>query len=507
MAFTRSAGAAALAALVALLVVLVLLPGGVNAADPPTVTRYDQTDEHIDYVGTWDTFEKTAAYKTAYARTTSRAASVKIYFNGTRLDWIAMKGTSTGRADVFLDGVFQKTVDLAASSADYQVMVWSTGDLLSGQHKVTISRSASSPAGKFITLDAVDVAGALIYGPPAVTGVNPVSGSTAGGAPVAITGTGFTEATALTFGDVDAISFTVESGTLITAVAPPQEAGMVSVKVSTPSGSSPDTSADDYLYAEVTVPTITGISPASGASGTAVVITGAGFIGLTGPGAVTFGGADAATYVVDSPTQIRAVAPSHDPGKLQVQVEAAGGTTADTPADDFTLLTRYDQSDSRFSYAGEWKTFAATPAWNGSYGRANTSDASVTLTFVGTRLSWIATKGTTTGHADVYVDGVFQSTVDLAAPTAVYRQEVWSTGDLSNAVHTVKIVRGSASLATEFLTIDAVDIVGTLWAGGGSSRQIPILRTPARGRPFLPAELRGAATARFWGRGVRIRGL
>ena len=193
-----------------------------------------------------------------------------------------------------------------------------------------------------------------------------------------------------------------------------------------------------------------------------MVITGTGFIGLAGPDAVTFGGVNAAGYTVDSLTQITAVAPSHDSAKVRVEVKAAGGTTADTPADDFTYLTRYDQTDSRFSYAGTWAAYSTTSAWQGSYGRTSTSGGSVTLTFTGTRLSWIATKGTTTGQADVYVDGAFQTTVDLAAPVANYRQEVWSTGDLSNAVHTVKIVRSAASLAGKYLTVDAVDVVGTL---------------------------------------------
>jgi L,D-transpeptidase catalytic domain/IPT/TIG domain/Putative peptidoglycan binding domain len=445
---------------------LFLVPGAANAADPPAVTRYDQTDEHIDYVGTWDTFERTAAYKTAYARANTRGASVTIYFNGTSLSWIAMKGSSTGKADVYLDDVFQKTINLSASSAVYQVAVWSTGELPSGRHKVTISRSTSTPAGTFVTLDAVDVAGTLAYGPPAITGLSPVSGSTAGGASVTISGTDFTDASAVAFGNADAASFTVESSTMITAVAPLHSAGTVSVKVTTPSGSTADTSADDYQYADVTVPTITGISPATGASGDSVVITGTGFIGLAGPDAVTFGGVSAAGYTVDSLTQITAVAPSHDSAKVRVEVKAAGGTTADTPADDFTYVTRYDQSDSRFSYAGTWAAYSTTSAWKGSYDRMNTSGGSVTLTFTGTRLSWIATKGTTTGQADVYVDGAFDATVDLAAPAASYRQEVWSTGDLSNAVHTVKIVRSAASLSGKYITIDAVDVVGTLLGGG-----------------------------------------
>ena len=461
----RSAWATALTALAVALVLAFLLPGVAQAAGA-TVTRYDETDDHISYAGTWDTFDKAAAYKTAYARANTRGASVTIYFNGTRLDWIAMKGTGTGKADVYLDGVFKKTVDLAASSAIYQVAVWSTGDLPSGQHNVKISRSASCPAGKFVTLDAVDVTGTLIYGPPAVSGLSPASGSTAGGAPVVVSGTNFNDASAVTFGGVDAPSFSVDSSTMITAVAPPHEAGTVGVIVTTPSGSSADISADNYLYATVTTPTITGISPASGGSGTAVVITGTGFIGLAGPGAVTFGGTEAAGYVVDSPTQITVVAPPHGAGTFQVKVKAAGGTTADTPADDFTFLTRYDQTDSRFAYAGTWATFTTTQAWKGGYGRTNASGGSVTLTFVGTRLSWIAMKGTTTGQADVYVDGAFQTTVDLAASTASYRQDVWSTGDLPDAVHTVKIVRSAKSLSGKYLTIDAVDVVGTLLGSG-----------------------------------------
>ncbi len=459
----RSAWVVAVTTIVAISVLFLLLPG-VARADEPTLTRYDQTDDRIDYVGTWDTFEKSVAYMTAYGRANTRGASATIYFEGTQLDWIAMTGTSTGTADVYLDDVFKATVNLASPSAHYKVLVWSTGDLPSGQHKVTILRSPTCPIGKFVTLDAVDVAGSLIYGPPTITGLEPVSGSTAGGASVVINGSNFNQALAVTFGDVAAASFSVDSSTTITAVPPAHEAGTVNVTVTTPSGPSADTSADDYLYAVVTTPTLTGLSPSAGASGTSVVITGTGFIGLTGPDAVTFGGVNATSYTVDSPTRITAVAPSRDAATVQVKVEAAGGTTADTPAGDFTYFTRYDQTDSRFSYSGTWAAFTKTAAWNGSYGRTDTNGGSVTLTFAGTRLDWIAMKGTTTGQADVYLDGVFKTTIDLSADTASYQQNVWSTGAVANAVHAVKIVRNSDSPSGTYLTIDAVDVVGALIA-------------------------------------------
>ena len=43
--------------------------------------------------------------------------------------------------------------------------VWSTGTLAHGAHKVTIVRSSSSPAGKYLTLDAVDIWGTIRSGP------------------------------------------------------------------------------------------------------------------------------------------------------------------------------------------------------------------------------------------------------------------------------------------------------------------------------------------------------
>ncbi len=71
-----------------------------------------------------------------------------------------------------------------------------------------------------------------------ITSVAPVTGPIAGGTTVTLTGTGFTGATAVRFGAVDAASFTVVSGTVLTAVTPgATTAGAVDVTVVTPSGS------------------------------------------------------------------------------------------------------------------------------------------------------------------------------------------------------------------------------------------------------------------------------
>ena len=72
---------------------------------------------------------------------------------------------------------------------------------------------------------------------PAVTGISPSSGPTAGGTTVTITGTGFSGATSVGFGGSAAPSFVVVNDTTITAVTPPGTPGAVDVLVFSPGGS------------------------------------------------------------------------------------------------------------------------------------------------------------------------------------------------------------------------------------------------------------------------------
>ena len=88
--------------------------------------------------------------------------------------------------------------------------------------------------------------------PPTVTSVAPANGPDSGGTSVTITGTGFTGATAVTFGGVSATSFTVNSPTSITAVAPPHAAGTVAIDVTTANGTG--TGAGLFTYTPIAAP-------------------------------------------------------------------------------------------------------------------------------------------------------------------------------------------------------------------------------------------------------------
>jgi hypothetical protein len=109
----------------------------------------------------------------------------------------------------------------------------------------------------------------------------------------------------------------------------------VNVTVTTPAGTSAVTGAAQFNY--VPPPVVTALNPASGlstAGGTSVAITGTGFTGVT---AVHFGPTPATAFTVNSATSITATSPAGASiGAVDVTVTAQGGTSATSPADEFT---------------------------------------------------------------------------------------------------------------------------------------------------------------------------
>jgi len=180
---------------------------------------------------------------------------------------------------------------------------------------------------------------------PTVTAINPKAGPTAGGQTVTITGTNLEGATAssVKFGAISALELKPgASSTQIEAVSPPGAAGSVNITVTTAGGTSANTVADDYLY--VAPPTITGLNPTKGgtAGGNTVIITGTNLVnpsglGLSGP-TVKFGAKSATVKGAGALTKLEVTAPDGAAGTVDVTVTTAGGTSANTAADDYTYV-------------------------------------------------------------------------------------------------------------------------------------------------------------------------
>jgi hypothetical protein len=212
---------------------------------------------------------------------------------------------------------------------------------------------------------------------PAVTGLSPSSGSTAGGESVAVAGAGFQSAGVDDVSGVQvgawhapAGAVHVLSSTALSLALPPaldtlpagapaaqDGAGAVQVIVTLANGqSSASGPASTFEYVDMShtgaLPSVTGLSPSGGSESTpaAVTILGSDF---TGAGSVSFGGVNASAFKVLSDSQIlvtpppysasTACAPLPDTGvyagenagndicQAQVVVHGAGGASATAP--------------------------------------------------------------------------------------------------------------------------------------------------------------------------------
>jgi hypothetical protein len=177
-------------------------------------------------------------------------------------------------------------------------------------------------------------------GAPVVSAINPATGPSEGRTQVFITGQNLGNPTNVTFGGTNAFGFFSLAPNLVQANSPLITAATypkaVDVVVTTPSGSSPVAPANDtYTYTATPLPTITGVSPATGPPGTSVYISGTDFGGLSG---VSFG-TTAANGAIFGPSLgvIQLPSPTGIPGPaVDVRVTAAGGQSAITAADHYT---------------------------------------------------------------------------------------------------------------------------------------------------------------------------
>jgi FG-GAP-like repeat/Secretion system C-terminal sorting domain/IPT/TIG domain len=194
----------------------------------------------------------------------------------------------------------------------------------SGFVKVTTPQGADSLSGFMINT-------------PIVTSFAPDSGIT--GATIIVHGKYFTGATAVSFGDSAAASFTVLSDTLLEAVVGNGHSGYVSVV--SPEGS-------DSLARFVFMATrITGFYPTIAAPGETITITGEYF---TGANSVSFGGIAASSFVVVSDSIITAtVGSSGATGNILVSSPHGTGAAGGFTFNNFTPIISSISPDSGVS--------------------------------------------------------------------------------------------------------------------------------------------------------------
>ncbi|RMB86455.1 IPT/TIG domain-containing protein [Streptomyces shenzhenensis] len=179
---------------------------------------------------------------------------------------------------------------------------------------------------------------------PAVAAVTPGTGTASPGT-LALSGSGFLNASAVTFGAIGAgTAVTVVNDSQLTVTAPAHGAftgcqDTVDITVTGPGGTSTTSVADQFVY--YNAPAVTGLSPDTGPAGTSVTVTGTCFdTVIDATFTPTAGGASisATSFTSASETQLIVVVPAGLAvgTTYDLQVITPGGTSAVVAADVFT---------------------------------------------------------------------------------------------------------------------------------------------------------------------------
>jgi autotransporter-associated beta strand protein len=115
-----------------------------------------------------------------------------------------------------------------------------------------------------------------------------------------------------------------------------------------------------------------------------------------------------------------------------------------------------NNNDPSVTYTGTWTygSGRATTEYGQDAHETSTNGNSLEFTFHGTDIGLIGTCASNRGTADVFIDNVFQESINLYSATTIYRRTVFSKSGLNRGAHTLKVVKTGGTL----LTIDAFKV-------------------------------------------------
>jgi subtilisin family serine protease len=144
-----------------------LVPTALKGSGPYSLTISVQTtktvenvDTRIKYSGSWKKLNYTKSSGGNLFQTKGISGSLEYSFTGTGITLYALKNKNMGKADIYIDGVKVKQIDLYSSSAKYKANVFEKQSLVNKAHKIKIvatGKKTSAATGAYINLDAFKV--------------------------------------------------------------------------------------------------------------------------------------------------------------------------------------------------------------------------------------------------------------------------------------------------------------------------------------------------------------
>ena len=120
----------------------------------------------------------------------------------------------------------------------------------------------------------------------------------------------------------------------------------------------------------------------------------------------------------------------------------------------FRVLAHQNGS-SAVTQAGTWKTASKSSFYGGNVRHSRTAGSKQSRTAVVSDFAIVSTLGPNRGRADVYVDNVYQATIDLYASSLQYRRVVYAIDFGAAGSHTIELrVKGTKRAASSGVRVD-----------------------------------------------------
>ncbi len=123
-----------------------------------------------------------------------------------------------------------------------------------------------------------------------------------------------------------------------------------------------------------------------------------------------------------------------------------------------STLTAYQNTNSAIKYTGTWVTNSVADAYGGSIGASSTANSAASLTFTGREVTWVTSRASNRGVANVFIDGTQVKSVNTYSTSTARRRVVFTKAFPTSGQHTIKIVcAGTAGHA--LVDVDAFLVV------------------------------------------------
>ncbi|MBI4458672.1 MAG: hypothetical protein HY648_01270 [Acidobacteria bacterium] len=464
---------------------------GTSGSTATAATVRTQENVGVTYTGTWYPTSRSFFDGGSAMGSMDSGSKATFTFTGTGVRWIGYRDEWSGKANVYLDGRFQRTVDSFASPAQAKTVVWSASGLAAATHTVVIEiigDHSSASAGSWVWVDAFEVDGATSSSTTTstttsgststgstsgtttdtsgTTTTNTSSGSTSGSTTTtrtqntssAVTYSGQWYPTDRSFFDGGNAAGAMEggakatfsfTGTGVRWIGFSDEwAGLANVYLDGRFQKTVNTFASPSVAQNV-IWSVTGLA----ATNHTVTIEVIGDHSAASAGSwIWIDAFDVDTAATTSTTTTSGTTSSGT--TTSPTTTTSSGSTSGT-------VTRIEQSSSAASYAGQWYSKNMTRFSGGSAVLAMDPASSVTFTFSGTGVSWIGYRDAWAGIAKVYLDGNLVSTVDTYAAADTANAVLYKASGLSAGSHKLTIqVTGqmNSSSGGAWVWIDAFDV-------------------------------------------------